>query len=155
ITSPGAGTKFIAPRNLRITASASDFDGAVVKVDFYDGVTLLGSATTAPFAFTFANAAAGLHTLVAVASDDQGATRRSTPVAVTGVTDFGTQPGHLDGNFLAFGSDGGVQAIALQADGKLLAGGSFASINDLPRGRFVRLGADGTVDPAYNPTLSF
>ncbi|HVY69794.1 MAG TPA: immunoglobulin domain-containing protein, partial [Verrucomicrobiae bacterium] len=155
ISSPAAGTKFIAPRNLRVSASASDLDGSVTKVDFYDGATLLGTATTAPFAITYTNAAAGAHAIAAVVTDNAGATGASATVTVTGVSDFGTQPGHLDGNFLALGTDGAVESLALQSDGKILAGGSFTTMNDLPRGGLARLNTDGSVDTTYNPALAF
>lgn len=43
-----------------------------------------------------------------------------------------------------------VDAISLQKDGKVLAGGRFGSYNGYPRNNFVRLNADGSIDNAFN-----
>ena len=41
--------------------TASDSDGTVVKVEFFDGVTLIGAASTAPYTFNWSNVAAGMY----------------------------------------------------------------------------------------------
>jgi uncharacterized delta-60 repeat protein len=43
----------------------------------------------------------------------------------------------------------GVTALALQPDNKLIVGGAFGRVNDLPRIGLARLNADGSVDPAF------
>src|SRR6476661_3838911 len=63
--------------------------------------------------------------------------------------------GSLDNTFNAGGSgfDGGVNALALQPDGKVLVGGLFTSYNGnaaAPDG-VLRLNADGSLDPTFNP----
>ena len=83
ITSPTTGATFTAPANITITASASDSDGTVAKVDFYQGTTLIGTATAAPYSVTWNNVAAGTYNLTAVATDNGGATTTSTAVSVT------------------------------------------------------------------------
>ena len=50
-----------------------------------------------------------------------------------------------------------VYAIALQADGKILIGGAFTSINgggQFARNYIGRLNSDGTVDAGFNPNAS-
>lgn len=47
-----------------------------------------------------------------------------------------------------------VQALAVQADGKVLLGGSFTVVNGVTRNRIARLNADGTLDGAYGAGLS-
>jgi uncharacterized delta-60 repeat protein len=47
-----------------------------------------------------------------------------------------------------FGPSGLVQAIAVEADGKILIGGSFTHFDGLFRPSLVRLLSDGSVDPA-------
>ena len=42
-----------------------------------------------------------------------------------------------------------VTALALQPDNKLIVGGTFAQVNDLPRNGLVLLNADGSVDPTF------
>jgi uncharacterized delta-60 repeat protein len=46
-----------------------------------------------------------------------------------------------------------VQAIAVQADGKVIVGGNFTSLNSVTRNYLVRLNVDGTVDTAFYTNL--
>jgi len=82
ITSPANGTIFVLGAAVAITASATDTDGTVAKVDFFDGATLLGTATAAPYSVTLANVAAGTHTLTARATDNLGASTTSAAVSI-------------------------------------------------------------------------
>ncbi|MEQ1853823.1 MAG: cadherin-like beta sandwich domain-containing protein, partial [Chthoniobacteraceae bacterium] len=56
--------------------------------------------------------------------------------------------GTLDGTFspVTSSADNAFSFLALQADGKFLAGGSFAEVNGHPRGRVARFNADGTIE---------
>jgi hypothetical protein len=75
ITSPAKGTNYATvPSNVVVQATASDADGSVAKVDFYNGATLAGTVTAAPYTWTFAALGAGSYTLKAVATDNKGAT---------------------------------------------------------------------------------
>lgn len=65
-----------------LTASATDPDGSILQVAFYDGAQSIGVATTPPFAFTWTAAPQGTHTLSAVASDNSGLSRTSAVVRV-------------------------------------------------------------------------
>jgi uncharacterized membrane protein len=48
------------------------------------------------------------------------------------------------------GADGtAVNTIAIQSDGKIVLGGSFANFNGVTVNRIVRLNADGTLDTAF------
>lgn len=51
------------------------------------------------------------------------------------------------------GVDGSVCCVALQADGKILLGGYFTSVNGQPRNRIARLLPDGTLESTltFNP----
>ncbi|MDP3209074.1 MAG: hypothetical protein Q8M65_07985, partial [Rhodoglobus sp.] len=64
--------------------------------------------------------------------------------------------GTLDPTFnpTGFGPSNTVNTIVLQADGKILIGGSFANYNATPRTGLARLNADGTLDASFNPALS-
>ncbi|MDX2284707.1 MAG: T9SS type A sorting domain-containing protein [Bacteroidia bacterium] len=53
------------------------------------------------------------------------------------------------------GFDGAVLSVALQPDGKILAGGTFTSFNGTPRNRIARLHADGSPDAAFSPGTGF
>src|SRR5258706_360976 len=83
MTAPANGATFTAPASVTISASASDSDGAIAKVEFYQGSTLLGTATTAPYSIAWSNVAAGSYTLSAKAFDNLGATKTSATVGIT------------------------------------------------------------------------
>jgi hypothetical protein len=72
----------IAGRSLTLGAVASDADGVVSRVDFYDGATLIGTDTAAPYGVQWDDPAPGAHTLTAVATDYFGAARTSQPQTV-------------------------------------------------------------------------
>src|SRR5438093_39442 len=60
--------------------------------------------------------------------------------------------GSLDAGFSSgSGADGPVLAAAVQGDGKVLLGGSFASINGTPRTNIARLNSNGSLDLAFDP----
>src|SRR5207244_4083155 len=44
ITSPAAGAMLVGPLNLTINATATDTDGSISRVDFYDNNELIGSS---------------------------------------------------------------------------------------------------------------
>ncbi|WP_035610753.1 Ig-like domain-containing protein [Haloferula sp. BvORR071] len=81
-SSPGNGSVHAADSNITLQASASDLDGSVAKVEFYKGTTKLGEASTPPYSFTWQNAPAGSHTLLAKATDDEGNVGASAPLAI-------------------------------------------------------------------------
>jgi hypothetical protein len=82
ITSPANNTSFAQGTPIEIEAAASDLENRVVSVAFYDGTTLLGEDTAAPYAFTFADAGPGAHQLTAQATDEDGAVGVSAVVNV-------------------------------------------------------------------------
>lgn len=82
LTQPQDGATFTAPATVTLAATATD-DGAITKVEFFNGATKLGEDTTAPYGFTWSGVAAGSYTLTARATDDLGASTTSAPVAIT------------------------------------------------------------------------
>ncbi|MCX6893100.1 MAG: hypothetical protein NTX51_16510 [Verrucomicrobia bacterium] len=48
-------------------------------------------------------------------------------------------------------SYGGVDAIAVQPDGRILIGGAFSAFDGVPRPNLARLNADGTLDTTFVP----
>lgn len=64
--------------------------------------------------------------------------------------------GSLDPSFLngLAGPNGGVSAICVQTNGKVLIGGGFTAVNGLPRPPLVRLNADGSLDDSFGSDLS-
>jgi endoglucanase len=52
ITSPANNATFIAPATFSINANASDSDGTISKVEFFQGASKLGEDLTSPYSFT-------------------------------------------------------------------------------------------------------
>jgi chitinase len=93
ITAPANNATFTAPASISFTANASDADGSVTKVEFFNGSTSLGAATAAPYTVNWTNVSAGSYTVTAVATDNTGATTTSSPVTLTVNTNTGSNPG--------------------------------------------------------------
>ena len=72
ITSPANGNTFTAPANITINANATDADGVIAKVEFFNGATKLGEDATSPYSFAWSAVAAGTYAIKAVATDDRG-----------------------------------------------------------------------------------
>ncbi len=98
ITTPAVNNAtYTAPASITLTADAADIDGTIAKVEFYQGSTLIGTASnTPPYTFTWPNVAAGTYLVTAKAIDDTGFSAVSAPrnivVAASGSggsTDFG------------------------------------------------------------------
>lgn len=53
------------------------------------------------------------------------------------------------------GVDNAVNAVLIQADGKILIGGSFVTYNGITVNSIVRLNADGTIDTSFNSGNGF
>ncbi|MHA7056258.1 Ig-like domain-containing protein [Aquimarina sp. M1] len=86
ITSPRDGNTFEAGTTIDIEASASDTDGSITRVQFYQGTTLLGEDITAPYSYSWNNVPTGNQVITAKAYDDKGAsTTTSINVSVTGI----------------------------------------------------------------------
>jgi hypothetical protein len=106
IVHPTNGATFYANANVEICASASDPDGSVKTVEFFDNGSSLGVVTNYPYAIplgggleipipiyhslclTWSNAPPGDYTLTAVATDNGGATGTSAPVNITVLTNL-------------------------------------------------------------------
>jgi chitinase len=83
LTGPAAGASFTAPATVNLTANASDSDGTVSKVEFFQGSTKLGEDTTSPYAFSWTSVAAGTYSVTAKATDNAGAVTTSAALTVT------------------------------------------------------------------------
>ena len=83
LTAPAASASFVAPATITVTASANDSDGAITRVEFLAGGTVIGTSTTAPYSIAWTGVAAGTYQLTARAVDDRGAVTTSAAVAVS------------------------------------------------------------------------
>ena len=82
VTNPANASLILVGSSVSIGASATD-DGTVTNVDFYVDGGLVGSDNTSPYAALW-TATAGAHALTAVAFDNDGASKTSAVVNVTG-----------------------------------------------------------------------
>ncbi|WP_216726789.1 Ig-like domain-containing protein [Hymenobacter siberiensis] len=82
LTAPAASAVFAAPATITLTANATDSDGTIAKVEFYQGTTLLGQALTAPYTYTWTGVPGDAYSLTAKATDNGNASTTSAPVAI-------------------------------------------------------------------------
>jgi hypothetical protein len=82
LISPTDNTTLIAPANITIQANASDTDGSISKVEFYEGTNWLGSAAVSPYIFNWSTVTTGTYTLTAKAVDDLNAITTSAEIKI-------------------------------------------------------------------------
>ena len=82
ITSPAQNAKFAAASSIIINATATDPDGNIAKVEFYNGTEKLGEDSSGPYSFTWSNVSAGSYSLTAKAIDNLGGSVTSTAVTI-------------------------------------------------------------------------
>jgi uncharacterized repeat protein (TIGR02059 family) len=82
ISSPIKSTSFFSPATITIDAVATDADGTVSKVEFYQGTVLLGERTLSPYSYTWKDVIEGTYSLTAVATDDKNSKTTSAPVSI-------------------------------------------------------------------------
>ncbi|HKQ05772.1 MAG TPA: LamG-like jellyroll fold domain-containing protein [Blastocatellia bacterium] len=116
LTSPANNATFFAPANITLTANASDSDGTISKVEFFQGSTKLGEDTSSPYSIVWSNAPTGTYTLTAIATDDAGSTTTSDAVSINVLVAAGTIAGTVT-------AAGGSTAIA-SATIKIIQGAS-------------------------------
>ena len=83
LTNPANNAIVHTPVNVSITADAASAMSTIAKVEFYNGTTLIGSSTTAPYSFTWNSVAVGNYSLTAVATDNYGIQTTSAPISLT------------------------------------------------------------------------
>ncbi|OQP66315.1 hypothetical protein A3860_12490 [Niastella vici] len=119
ITSPADGANYTAPATVTIDATASDTDGTVAKVEFYQGAALLGEDLTAPYSFTWSNVSAGNYALTAKATDNAGAVTASSVVNITvnALCVNNYEPNETQATAVAIANSGAITSqIATSAD---------------------------------------
>jgi hypothetical protein len=82
LTSPANNTTFTEGKPVTISATASDFDGTITKVVFFEGTNLIQSVATAPYTTTW-NPTTGDFVITAKATDNGGAVSTSQAANVT------------------------------------------------------------------------
>ncbi len=82
-TAPTTGTRVIAPAAITLAATASDSDGTIAHVEFFNGAAKLGESRTAPYTFAWNAVPAGNYVITVRASDNDGGVTTSPPVALS------------------------------------------------------------------------
>lgn len=127
MSAPTNGAVFGAPASITVSANASDVDGAISRVDFYHGTTLIGSSTSpvsgSTYTVNWSNVPAGDYVLTAIAFDNYGAQTTAAPtnISVSAVNNLPnvsmTSP--LNNSTFAVGSNIGLTATASDPDGSI------------------------------------
>ena len=144
ITNPSSGALFVGPANIVIKATATDTDGSIDRVDFYENGNLIGSGTSGgsnEYGFVWNGAEFGHHTLTAIAIDNLGKPRASEPINVTvnglatvsiaspaNWTNFNS-PANIPISAVASISSGTLSRVDFYADGSLIGTGTVSGPN--------------------------
>jgi len=82
MASPQHNAIFSVGEIIPLVADASDGDGSVLQVAFYEGDNLLGIATSAPFSINWSNALRRIYSVRAVAMDNYGVRAQSAAISI-------------------------------------------------------------------------
>ncbi len=82
ISSPTKNTTFTAPASITIDAVASDSDGSVIMIEFFNGNIKIGECLSMPYYFVWKEVPAGEYILTAVATDNLNSKTTSDPVSI-------------------------------------------------------------------------
>lgn len=83
ISSPANKSVFAYPAVAVLEAAAANPASTIASVSFYEGETLVATATVAPYSFVWKDVPLGVHTITAKATDAQGLTQVSPAVSFT------------------------------------------------------------------------
>jgi len=87
LTAPSNNTTVCAGTSVTLTATASDPDGSISKVEFYNGTTLITTRTSTPYTYNWTDAPAGTLSITAKAYDntDASATSAARTIVVNAI----------------------------------------------------------------------
>ncbi|WP_051312834.1 endo-1,4-beta-xylanase [Sporocytophaga myxococcoides] len=83
LTGPANNATFKVGANIALTATASDKDGNITKVEFFNGSTKLGEDATSPYSYDWSSVAEGNYKITAVATDNSGNKVTSAEISIT------------------------------------------------------------------------
>lgn len=86
LTAPANNGSAASGTAITVSATAADSDGTISKVEFFDGTTLIGTDTTAPYSISWTGATVGAHSLTAKATDNANAVTTSSAVSFSVTT---------------------------------------------------------------------
>jgi hypothetical protein len=83
LAAPTNGSSYSAPTSVSVQANVTPNGHTITLVQFFNGSTVLGSSSSAPYRLLWANVAAGTYSLTAQAVYDSGSTVWSAPATIT------------------------------------------------------------------------
>lgn len=122
LTSPADSAKYLSGGNVYLKAVAADADGTISKVEFYNGSTLLYTATDTPYTFKWAHVLKGSYILTAKATDNSGLVSISDAIHISVVPNKPPSVNIVSpANNQTFlkGATIHLQAVASDADGRV------------------------------------
>jgi hypothetical protein len=119
LTAPAAGTTYVAPATINLSASVVANGYTIGKVQFYNGATLIGEDASAPYAYTWSGVAPGAWSLSARAVCTSG-TFSSPAVSVT------VNPATSLGS--TFASTAGTITAPFSVSGSVLVQSTYTSV---------------------------
>lgn len=153
LSQPMPGMVFDYPASITLMADATDVDGRVLEVEFWQSGVKLGSALGAPFTSTWSSMPPGSYELAARAIDDRGAATvsASRKVEVRAVIPYFT--GFEAGEGYPVGPLAGVIAWAVTGEARVVAGAGRAGVQGVAVGGAIgageaRRGFPAPVNPA-------
>ncbi len=97
IITPSSNSTTTQGQTIEISATASDTDGNVTKVAFFQGTTKLGEDQSSTYQYNWSNAAVGNYNITAVATDNDGAVTTSSSISITVQSSGGGGSGSCSG----------------------------------------------------------
>lgn len=82
LKAPKRGARYTIGDTITLSANATDQDGSVTRVEFFNKSVSLGVDTTAPYSISWSNVPFGTHVLTAVATDNAGTATSSSAVTM-------------------------------------------------------------------------
>ena len=143
ITAPTNGATYTAPASVTISANASDSDGTISSVAFYQGATLLNTDTSSPYSYSWTGVAQGTYSLTAKATDNGGAQTTSAAVGITVNTGGGGGTLLSQGKTATASTVAGGNTAAMAVDGNM--GTRWESASADPQWIYVDLTATATI----------
>ncbi|OQB99513.1 MAG: PA14 domain protein [Candidatus Hydrogenedentes bacterium ADurb.Bin101] len=141
LTAPNNGDSYMAPATINLAADLTAVNKNVIQyVSFYNGPTLIGSVTNAPYQYTWSGVPSGTYNLTAAVvynanwREFAAQTNTVTVIALTGPTITG-----ISGNSLNYSGGAGAQFVLLKADDVTtpLANWTRVATNTTPSGSFT------------------
>lgn len=158
ITSPANGASFNAPATITISATASDTNGTITAVKFFENGTIIGSVKSTPYNFVWPSVPAGSYSLTATATDNLGQTATSAAVNITvsggGTPDFSLA---VSPTAITVPQGGSNSATVTVTSVNSFSSATSLSVSSLPSGVTASFSSSSVTPPAggsANSTLT-